>query len=238
MDLSTEYLGFKLPHPLVPGSSPMGDDLDTVKRLEDAGAPAIVLRSLFEEQIDAGADGRPRLPGRPGGVVRGGDDLLPEPGALRPQHRLVPRAPAQGEGGGEDSGHRLAERGDARRLGQLRPPDAAGGGRRARVERLPPGHRPGDQRCGDRAADGRDRPPGEAGDLDPARREDFAVPLGARARRAAARRGRRQRAGPVQPVLPAGHRRRRAGPRAHARPLGLLRAARCARPGSPSCRGA
>jgi dihydroorotate dehydrogenase (fumarate) len=51
MDLSTEYLGFKLPHPLVPGSSPLGDDLDTVKRLEDAGAPAIVLRSLFEEQI-------------------------------------------------------------------------------------------------------------------------------------------------------------------------------------------
>jgi dihydroorotate dehydrogenase (fumarate) len=51
MDLSTEYLGFKLPHPLVPGSSPMGDDLDTVKRLEDAGAPAIILRSLFEEQI-------------------------------------------------------------------------------------------------------------------------------------------------------------------------------------------
>ena len=51
MDLSTEYLGFKLPHPLVPGASPMGDDLDTVKRLEDAGAPAIILRSLFEEQI-------------------------------------------------------------------------------------------------------------------------------------------------------------------------------------------
>jgi dihydroorotate dehydrogenase (fumarate) len=51
MDLSTSYLGMKLPHPLVPGASPLSDDLDTVKQLEDAGAAAIVLRSLFEEQI-------------------------------------------------------------------------------------------------------------------------------------------------------------------------------------------
>jgi len=51
MDLSTTYLGIKLPHPLVPGASPLADDLDTVKQLEDAGAAAIVLRSLFEEQI-------------------------------------------------------------------------------------------------------------------------------------------------------------------------------------------
>ena len=51
MDLSTKYLGFDLPHPLMPGASPLADDLDTVRRLEDAGASAIVLRSLFEEQI-------------------------------------------------------------------------------------------------------------------------------------------------------------------------------------------
>lgn len=51
MDLSTTYLGLELPHPFMPGASPMADDLDTVKRLEDAGAAAIVLRSLFEEQI-------------------------------------------------------------------------------------------------------------------------------------------------------------------------------------------
>ncbi len=53
MDLSTTYLGFRLPHPLMPGASPMVDDLDTVKRLEDAGAAAIVMHSLFEEQITA-----------------------------------------------------------------------------------------------------------------------------------------------------------------------------------------
>ena len=51
MDLSTRYLGLDLRHPLMPGASPMVDDLDTVKRLEDAGASAIVMHSLFEEQI-------------------------------------------------------------------------------------------------------------------------------------------------------------------------------------------
>jgi len=51
MDLSTKYMGFDLPHPLMPGASPLVDDLDTVKRLEDAGAAAIVMHSLFEEQI-------------------------------------------------------------------------------------------------------------------------------------------------------------------------------------------
>ncbi len=51
MDLSTTYLGFRLPHPFLPGASPLVDDLDTVRRLEDAGAAAIVMHSLFEEQI-------------------------------------------------------------------------------------------------------------------------------------------------------------------------------------------
>lgn len=51
MDLSTTYLGLSLPHPLMPGASPLVDDLDMVRRLEDAGAAAIVLRSLFEEQV-------------------------------------------------------------------------------------------------------------------------------------------------------------------------------------------
>ena len=51
MDLSTTYLGFELPHPLMPGASPMAYDLDMVRRLEDAGTAAIVMPSLFEEQI-------------------------------------------------------------------------------------------------------------------------------------------------------------------------------------------
>lgn len=51
MDLSTTYLGFKLPHPFIPGASPLADTMDRVRQLEDAGAPMITLRSLFEEQI-------------------------------------------------------------------------------------------------------------------------------------------------------------------------------------------
>ena len=51
MDLSTTYLGMRLPHPLVVGAGPLGDDLDTVKALEDAGAAMLVLRSLYEEEI-------------------------------------------------------------------------------------------------------------------------------------------------------------------------------------------
>jgi dihydroorotate dehydrogenase (fumarate) len=50
-NLKTRYLGLTLKHPFMPGASPMVDDLDTVRRLEDAGASAIVMHSLFEEQI-------------------------------------------------------------------------------------------------------------------------------------------------------------------------------------------
>ena len=51
MDLSTTYLGMRLPHPLIVGAGPLGDDLDVVKALEDAGAALLVLRSLYEEEI-------------------------------------------------------------------------------------------------------------------------------------------------------------------------------------------
>lgn len=51
MDLSTRYLGLKLKSPLVPSASPLSRDLDTIRRMEDAGAAAIVMHSLFEEQI-------------------------------------------------------------------------------------------------------------------------------------------------------------------------------------------
>lgn len=51
MDLSTEYLGLSLPHPWILGASPIVDDVDAVRRAEDAGVAAIVMHSLFEEQI-------------------------------------------------------------------------------------------------------------------------------------------------------------------------------------------
>ncbi len=51
IDMSTQYLGLKLRHPVVPSASPLSDSLDKIKRLEDAGAAAVVMYSLFEEQI-------------------------------------------------------------------------------------------------------------------------------------------------------------------------------------------
>jgi dihydroorotate dehydrogenase (fumarate) len=51
-DLSTTYLGLQLASPLVPSASPLSRSLDTVRRMEDAGAAAVVLPSLFEEQIE------------------------------------------------------------------------------------------------------------------------------------------------------------------------------------------
>lgn len=50
-DMTTEYLGLALHNPVMPGASPLADDLDNVRRLEDAGAGAICMRSLFEEQL-------------------------------------------------------------------------------------------------------------------------------------------------------------------------------------------
>jgi dihydroorotate dehydrogenase (fumarate) len=51
MDLTTTYLGINLKNPLVASASPLSEKLDTVKKLEDAGIAAIVMYSLFEEQI-------------------------------------------------------------------------------------------------------------------------------------------------------------------------------------------
>lgn len=51
IDLRTEYLGLALENPLVPSASPLSRSLDTARRLEDAGAAAIVMYSLFEEEL-------------------------------------------------------------------------------------------------------------------------------------------------------------------------------------------
>ncbi len=51
MDLSTKYLGLNLRNPLVTAASPLADSLDNIRRMEDAGAAAVVLHSLFEEQL-------------------------------------------------------------------------------------------------------------------------------------------------------------------------------------------
>ena len=54
MKLTTSYLGFKLRTPLVPSASPLSEKLDNIKRMEDAGAYAVIFHSLFEEQLCPG----------------------------------------------------------------------------------------------------------------------------------------------------------------------------------------
>src|SRR5580693_2419849 len=71
IDLSTSYLGLKLKTPLVASSSPMCGDVGNVRRLEDAGAAAVVLQSLFEEQIEQESDELDRF-------IRQGDNVGPE----------------------------------------------------------------------------------------------------------------------------------------------------------------
>ena len=51
MDLTTKYLGMELKNPIVHSASPLAEDLDKIKRMEDVGVAAVVLPSLFEEQF-------------------------------------------------------------------------------------------------------------------------------------------------------------------------------------------
>lgn len=55
MDLATTYLGIRLRTPIVPSASPLSEDIGKIKQMEDAGASAVVLHSLFEEQMELDA---------------------------------------------------------------------------------------------------------------------------------------------------------------------------------------
>jgi dihydroorotate dehydrogenase (fumarate) len=83
LDLSTTYLGLPLAHPFMPGASPMVDDLDTVKRLEDAGAAAIVMHSLFEEQVRSEELAAHRYVDFLDGLSAEADTYLPDPDDYR-----------------------------------------------------------------------------------------------------------------------------------------------------------
>jgi dihydroorotate dehydrogenase (fumarate) len=89
MDLTTKYLGLELSSPLLPGASPLADALDVARRLEDAGAAAVVMRSLFEEQIrneQIAQHLAARLPGEAHAAMR--STLQPEDFVLGPDEYL------------------------------------------------------------------------------------------------------------------------------------------------------
>src|ERR1051325_2620305 len=56
MDMRTKYMGLNLKNPIVPSSSPLSHTVDGIRQLEDAGAAAVVMYSLFEEQITSDSD--------------------------------------------------------------------------------------------------------------------------------------------------------------------------------------
>lgn len=82
LDLKTNYLGLELPHPFMAGACPLADDMESVLKLEDAGTSAIVLRSLFEEQIIAEQNAADQLDAHEGSS---GEALsyLPNPAEFR-----------------------------------------------------------------------------------------------------------------------------------------------------------
>ena len=178
---------------------------------EGHGAGAVVLRSLFEEQLEAATSALEEelLAGR--GVEPGGAHVLP---AAAGRAARLPLARGAREAGARDPGHREPQLRGARQLDGVRPRHRAGGGGRARGEPLRGGGGPGGVRRGGRGALSRRRRGRAAGGAHPHRRQALAVLLLARELRRAARRARRERDRPLQPLPAAGHL-----ARAHVRPV-------------------
>jgi len=78
MDLSTKYLGLELKNPIVVGACPLGTSVDSIRSLEAAGAAAVVLPSLFEEEIMAAARGVLEMESAGAGFAEAGS-YLPNP---------------------------------------------------------------------------------------------------------------------------------------------------------------
>jgi len=89
MDLKTTYLGLELANPIVSGSCPLGANLDTVRLLEDAGAAAVVMPSLFEEEIMAAATAQMEMESAGAGFAEA-SSYIPNPDGyhIGPDHYL------------------------------------------------------------------------------------------------------------------------------------------------------
>ena len=120
MDLATTYLGLPLAHPLIAGASPLVDHMDLVRRLEDAGAAAITMHSLFEEQLALDAEATRHAIDAQSHSHPEAESYFPLAGRLRARARRVPRTDPSHQGGGQGAGDRVAERRDRRRLDRLR----------------------------------------------------------------------------------------------------------------------
>ena len=78
MELNTSWLGLDLKNPIVPSASPLSRSLDSARQLEDAGAAAIVMYSLFEEAVRAEEEGMVRFLHHQDHGHAEADDFLPD----------------------------------------------------------------------------------------------------------------------------------------------------------------
>ena len=139
MNLSSSYLGLDLRNPLVASAGPMTQTADRIERLAEAGVGAVVLPSLFEEQIRAEADRDERLAEVGTDSFGEATSYLIDPDAsLWPRQYLdlVQRAATR------HSGDRQPQRQHPRRVDRLSPCHAGRGRRRDRAEHLLPAGRP------------------------------------------------------------------------------------------------
>ncbi|WP_284943553.1 dihydroorotate dehydrogenase-like protein [Acidisoma cladoniae] len=92
LSLATSYLGLALKNPVVASASPLNSKLDNIRRLEDAGAAAVVLPSLFQEQIEAEAEAHDTLMGAYANSSPEAQSYFPSsissPYGLGPEHYL------------------------------------------------------------------------------------------------------------------------------------------------------
>ena len=119
MDLTTTYMGLTLKHPVVPSASPLSKSISGIRQMEDAGAAAITMYSLFEEQIDMEALALHHFIEQATFVSAEATAYYPQTGRLQPRPGWLPGADPPGQGGRERAGHRQPERRHAGRLGRV-----------------------------------------------------------------------------------------------------------------------
>ncbi len=127
MNLTTRYLGFKLRTPLVPSASPLSEKIDNIKRMEDAGAAAVVFHSLFEEQIRRDHHDLEFYLEQGTESLRGIPELFSCSARVQGRAGSVPRTHCPGESGGRHPNHREPQRQHVWRLDGLCPADRASG---------------------------------------------------------------------------------------------------------------
>ena len=142
IDITTTYLGLPMKSPIVASASPLCESLENIRHLEDAGAGAVVLPSLFEEQLDLESQGVDSDLSRGSESFAESLNYLPDLHTYNLGRRWLSRADSKGAGTSINSRDRQLERSFPRRLGTVRRDDGASRCGRDRVEHLRDHHRP------------------------------------------------------------------------------------------------